>query len=186
MSTWSGISTALSALRTQRVAIEVAGQNIANVNTPGYARQRVDMTGHDICTDRLRRRQQPSISRGAKAAGAAMVGTAWTGSAWAEDPGWAAAIQPPWDWDNEGSEMAGLFMFTERALWMARAGRRVGMPLATGSTSSGRFALVGLCDCQEPVKQVREAFPGNEGAYWHTLACILRNIKALRGLGVDT
>jgi len=44
MSTWSGISTALSALRTQRVAIEVAGQNIANVNTPGYARQRVDMT----------------------------------------------------------------------------------------------------------------------------------------------
>ena len=24
--------------------------------------QRVDMTGHDICTDRLRRRQQPSIS----------------------------------------------------------------------------------------------------------------------------
>jgi flagellar hook-associated protein 1 FlgK len=31
-------------LRTQRVAIDVAGQNIANVNTPGYVRQRVDMT----------------------------------------------------------------------------------------------------------------------------------------------
>ena len=44
MSTWAGISTALSSLRTQRVAIDVAGQNIANVNTPGYARQRVDMT----------------------------------------------------------------------------------------------------------------------------------------------
>ena len=44
MSTWAGISTALSSLRTQRIAIDVAGQNIANVNTPGYARQRVDMT----------------------------------------------------------------------------------------------------------------------------------------------
>lgn len=44
MSTWAGISTALSSLRTQRVAMDVAGQNIANVNTPGYARQRVDMT----------------------------------------------------------------------------------------------------------------------------------------------
>ena len=44
MSTWAGISTALSSLRTQRVAIDVAGQNIANVNTPGYVRQRVDMT----------------------------------------------------------------------------------------------------------------------------------------------
>lgn len=43
-STWMGISTALSALRTQRVAIDVAGQNIANVNTPGYARQRVQLT----------------------------------------------------------------------------------------------------------------------------------------------
>jgi flagellar hook-associated protein 1 FlgK len=39
-----GISTALSSLRTQRVAIDVAGQNIANVNTPGYARQRVALT----------------------------------------------------------------------------------------------------------------------------------------------
>jgi len=44
VSTWAGISTALSSLRTQRVAIDVAGQNIANVNTPGYVRQRVDMT----------------------------------------------------------------------------------------------------------------------------------------------
>lgn len=44
MSTWMGISTALSSLRTQRVAIDVTGQNIANVNTPGYARQRVDLT----------------------------------------------------------------------------------------------------------------------------------------------
>ena len=44
MSTWMGITTALSSLRTQRVAIDVTGQNIANVNTPGYARQRVELT----------------------------------------------------------------------------------------------------------------------------------------------
>ena len=44
MSTWSGISTALSSLQAQRVAMDVAGQNIAIVSTPGYSRQRVDMT----------------------------------------------------------------------------------------------------------------------------------------------
>lgn len=44
MSTWAGITTALTSLRTQRVAIDVTGQNIANVNTPGYARQRVQLT----------------------------------------------------------------------------------------------------------------------------------------------
>jgi len=44
VSTWAGITTALTSLRTQRVAIDVTGQNIANVNTPGYARQRVQLT----------------------------------------------------------------------------------------------------------------------------------------------
>ncbi|MEZ7932061.1 MAG: flagellar basal body protein, partial [Candidatus Nanopelagicales bacterium] len=44
MATFSGISTALSSLQAQRVAMDVAGQNIANVNTPGYSRQRVNMT----------------------------------------------------------------------------------------------------------------------------------------------
>ncbi|WP_066465489.1 flagellar hook-associated protein FlgK [Sanguibacter suarezii] len=43
MSTFSGLSTALSSLTTQRQALEIAGQNIANVNTPGYTRQRLDM-----------------------------------------------------------------------------------------------------------------------------------------------
>lgn len=44
MGTFSGISTALSSLQAQRVAMDVAGQNIANVSTPGYSRQRVEMT----------------------------------------------------------------------------------------------------------------------------------------------
>jgi flagellar hook-associated protein 1 FlgK len=43
MSSFSGISTALSALHSQRRGLDVTGQNIANANTAGYSRQRVDM-----------------------------------------------------------------------------------------------------------------------------------------------
>lgn len=43
MSTFSGLSTALSSLIAQRQAIEVSGQNLANINTPGYTRQRLEM-----------------------------------------------------------------------------------------------------------------------------------------------
>ncbi|MCL2465987.1 MAG: flagellar hook-associated protein FlgK [Micrococcales bacterium] len=43
MSTFSGISTALSSLIAQRQAINVAAQNLANVNTVGYTRQRATM-----------------------------------------------------------------------------------------------------------------------------------------------
>ena len=38
------LNTARTALSTQQNAIDVAGHNIANVNTPGYTRQRVMMT----------------------------------------------------------------------------------------------------------------------------------------------
>lgn len=44
MSAFSGLSTALSSLRAQRQALDATGQNIANANTKGYTRQRVDMT----------------------------------------------------------------------------------------------------------------------------------------------
>jgi flagellar hook-associated protein 1 FlgK len=43
-STFGGLSTAVNALMAQRQALDVAGQNIANVNTPGYTRQRADLT----------------------------------------------------------------------------------------------------------------------------------------------
>jgi flagellar hook-associated protein 1 FlgK len=43
MSTFSGISGALSALHSQRRGLDVAGQNVANANTEGYTRQRVQM-----------------------------------------------------------------------------------------------------------------------------------------------
>lgn len=44
MSTFSGLTGALSSIIAQRQALEVAGQNVANANTPGYTRQRADMT----------------------------------------------------------------------------------------------------------------------------------------------
>jgi flagellar hook-associated protein 1 FlgK len=42
-SSFSGLSTALSALYAQRRGLDVTGQNIANANTAGYTRQRVNM-----------------------------------------------------------------------------------------------------------------------------------------------
>jgi flagellar hook-associated protein 1 len=43
VSTFSGLSTALTSLYANRRAMEVTGQNIANASTEGYSRQRVDM-----------------------------------------------------------------------------------------------------------------------------------------------
>ncbi len=42
MSTFSGLNTALSALRYNRVAMDVASNNIANVGTDGYSRRRIN------------------------------------------------------------------------------------------------------------------------------------------------
>ena len=43
MSDFSGLHVALSSLYAQRRGLELAGHNIANANTEGYSRQRVDM-----------------------------------------------------------------------------------------------------------------------------------------------
>jgi flagellar hook-associated protein 1 FlgK len=43
VSTFSGLNTATTALWAQQRAIDVTGQNIANVNTPGYSRQRAEL-----------------------------------------------------------------------------------------------------------------------------------------------
>ena len=44
MSTFSGINTASRALGAAQRGMETTGQNIANVNTPGYSRQRVEQS----------------------------------------------------------------------------------------------------------------------------------------------
>lgn len=43
MSTFSGLNTALSSLFAHQRALGITGQNVANANTDGYSRQRVDM-----------------------------------------------------------------------------------------------------------------------------------------------
>ncbi|MFB7894213.1 flagellar hook-associated protein FlgK [Microbacterium sp. NPDC056044] len=53
MSTFSGISTAASALAAARRGMDVVGQNIANQNTEGYTRQRV--TTHAVSVVQLGR-----------------------------------------------------------------------------------------------------------------------------------
>ncbi|QKS72358.1 flagellar hook-associated protein FlgK [Paenalkalicoccus suaedae] len=44
LSTFSGLETMRRALFTNQVALQTVGHNIANANTPGYSRQRVNMT----------------------------------------------------------------------------------------------------------------------------------------------
>ena len=44
MSTFGGLSIAASGLSAARAALEVTGQNVANANTEGYTRQRVDQS----------------------------------------------------------------------------------------------------------------------------------------------
>ena len=44
MSTFSGLNTALSGLNASRTGLNTVGQNLTNVNTAGYTRQRVDFT----------------------------------------------------------------------------------------------------------------------------------------------
>src|SRR5258705_9841537 len=46
MSDFNGLRIALSSLYAQRKALQVTGQNIANVNTEGYSRQRVELVAN--------------------------------------------------------------------------------------------------------------------------------------------
>jgi flagellar hook-associated protein 1 FlgK len=43
MSDFSGLNTALSSLQAQRRGLELAAQNVANANTDGYSRQKLDL-----------------------------------------------------------------------------------------------------------------------------------------------
>ena len=44
ISSFMGLETALRGLQAEQEAIDTTGHNIANANTPGYSRQRVDLT----------------------------------------------------------------------------------------------------------------------------------------------
>src|SRR5699024_3087540 len=43
MSSFAALNGAFTSLTAQRIALEATSQNISNVNTPGYTRQRADL-----------------------------------------------------------------------------------------------------------------------------------------------
>jgi len=53
-STFSGFSTASSGLRTSQNSLDVVGQNMSNVNTKGYTRQRLDTYSVSLPTNNLK------------------------------------------------------------------------------------------------------------------------------------
>lgn len=48
MGIFDAINTAENAMSVHRFRSEIAAQNVANVNTPGYKRQEVDLVGNDF------------------------------------------------------------------------------------------------------------------------------------------
>lgn len=74
MSTFSGLSTALSSLIAQRQALEVTGQNLANINTPGYTRQRVEMQSISAGQGTTMFSQPNSVGNGVQAVSVSRLG----------------------------------------------------------------------------------------------------------------
>jgi flagellar hook-associated protein 1 FlgK len=74
MSTFSGLSTALSSLNAQRQALEVSGQNIANANTVGYTRQRADLKSVEPASVTSIHSGSGSIGNGTRVSGIARLG----------------------------------------------------------------------------------------------------------------
>ncbi len=74
MSAFSGLSTALSSLIAQRQALEVAGQNVANANTKGYTRQRVEMTSVQALSAPSMFSAQVGAGTGVKVTGITRIG----------------------------------------------------------------------------------------------------------------
>lgn len=77
MSTFSGLSTALSSLIAQRQALDVAGQNIANANTPGYTRQRADLQSVQALTAPTMFSNSLAAGNGVKVTNIARMGDAF-------------------------------------------------------------------------------------------------------------
>ncbi|MDG6102045.1 flagellar hook-associated protein FlgK [Dactylosporangium aurantiacum] len=69
MSTFSGLNSALSALYAQRRALDITGQNIANVNTEGYSRQRVELSPVENVTEPARYSLSSGVGDGVRITG---------------------------------------------------------------------------------------------------------------------
>jgi flagellar hook-associated protein 1 len=64
VSTFSGLNTAVTALWAQQRAMEVTGQNVANSNTDGYSRQRVDLQSVGAATQPTMWSTQTQVGQG--------------------------------------------------------------------------------------------------------------------------
>lgn len=74
MTTFSTLSTALSSMTAQRAALDVAGQNVANVNTLGYTRQRADMSSVSSVASASRFSSGLTVGQGVTVNGVARLG----------------------------------------------------------------------------------------------------------------
>ena len=75
MSTFSGLNTAYSGLSAARKGLDVTGQNIANVNTPGYTRQRVTTSAMGGASIAGRFSTGPAVGQGVSVDGIARLGS---------------------------------------------------------------------------------------------------------------
>ncbi len=74
MSSFSTLSTALSSLHSQRAALDVAGQNIANANTVGYTRQRAETASVSANAAASRFSSGLTVGQGVKVTGVTRLG----------------------------------------------------------------------------------------------------------------
>lgn len=74
-STFAGFTTARLAMRASQKALNVTGQNIANINTPGYTRQRLDLVSlhNGQGTERYKSNYAVSIGNGVLATGVSQI-----------------------------------------------------------------------------------------------------------------
>ncbi|WP_417235023.1 flagellar hook-associated protein FlgK [Arthrobacter sp.] len=69
MSTFSGLNTAMTGLNAARVGLETTGNNIINVNTPGYTRQRAELTAVGALASTGLNASRPGLGQGVSVAG---------------------------------------------------------------------------------------------------------------------
>lgn len=76
MSTFSGLNTAMTGLNAARVGLETTGNNIINVNTPGYTRQRAELSAVGALASTGLIASRPGLGQGVSVAGIARLADA--------------------------------------------------------------------------------------------------------------
>ena len=186
MSSMSALTTALSALYAQRRGLDVTGQNIANVNTEGYTRQRVDLVanagpltpalfskwngvgqGVDVAgTARLRdafldlRSNQEHAAQGELAATQQLLGRIELGFGEPSDVGLAAQMNDFWaGWDdvaNNPTDLASRNALLESAATLATNLRSTALSLDTLKTDMTDQLAAQIADINRMATSIAE------------------------------